>query len=97
MESKLFLGSICLSELNQKAKEGHPAFTKSENGKIYVNVVLWHNEEPDQYGKVAQLQLSKLKDSKEKTTYIGSFALPKIKEPDPIFPSDLPEDDDFPF
>ncbi|CAB4151454.1 hypothetical protein UFOVP597_18 [uncultured Caudovirales phage] len=97
MENRLFIGSICLSDLNAKAKEGHPAFSKANNGKIYVNVNLWHNEEPDQYEKVAQLQLSKPKDSKEATIYVGSFSLPKKKEPEAILPTDLLEDDDCPF
>lgn len=97
MENRLFIGSLCLSDLNTKAKEGHPAFSKANNGKIYVNVNLWHNEEPDQYEKVAQLQLSKPKDSKESTIYVGSFSLPKKKEPEAILPSDLLEDDDCPF
>ena len=97
MENRLFIGSICLSDLNEKAKAGHPAFSKASNGKIYVNVNLWHNEEPDQYEKVAQLQLTKPKDSQEKTFYVGSFSLPKKKEPEPVLPTDIPEDDDFPF
>lgn len=97
MENRLFLGSICLSELNEQARKKNPAFTKAENGKIYVNVNLWINEEPDQYDNVAQLQLSKPKDSKEKTIYIGNFKLPKKKEPEPITEIDIPEDDDFDF
>jgi len=97
MENRLFLGSLCLSDLNAKAKEGHPAFTKSNNGKIYVNVNLWHNEEPDQYENVAQLQLAKPKDSQDKTIYVGNFKLPKKKEPEAITPLDLLEDDDCPF
>jgi hypothetical protein len=97
MENRLFIGSLCLSDLNAKAKEGHSAFSKASNGKIYVNVNLWHNEEPDQYEKVAKIQLSKPKDSKEETTYVGSFSLPKKKEPEAVIPSEIPSDDDFPF
>ena len=97
MENRLFLGSICLSELNEQAKKGNPAFSKASNGKIYVNVNLWHNEEPDQYENVAQIQIAKLKDSKEKSIYIGNFKLPKKKEPEQVSVSDIPEEDDFPF
>lgn len=98
MENRLFLGSICLTELNEQAKKGNPAFSRAENGKIYVSVNLWHNEEPDQYENVAQLQLSKPKDSKEKTVYVGNFKLPKKKEPEPITSADLiNEEDDLPF
>ena len=97
MENRLFLGSICLSELNEQARKGNPAFSKSANGKIYVNVNLWHNEEPDQYENVAQIQIAKPKDSQEKTVYIGNFKLPKKKEPEPLTPLDIPEDDDLPF
>lgn len=97
MENRLFLGSICLSDLNEQAKKGNPAFSKANNGKIYVNVNLWHNEEPDQYENVAQIQIAKPKDSKEKSIYIGNFKLPKKKEPEPVLPSDIPDDDDMPF
>jgi hypothetical protein len=97
MENKLLLGSLCLSDLNEKARAGHSAFTKASNGKIYVNVNLWFNDEPDQYEKIAQLQLSKPKESQEKSVYIGNFAIPKKREPEPIKAEDVPEDDDFPF
>ena len=97
MENKLFIGSICLSELNEKAKQGHPAFSKAANGKIYVNVNLWFNDEPDQYDKIAQLQLSKPKDSQEKNVYIGNFRTPKKKEQEPLVASDIPDDTDLPF
>lgn len=97
MENRLFIGSLCLSDLNEKAKAGHPAFSKASNGKIYVNVNLWFNEEPDQYEKVAQLQLAKPKESQEKTTYVGNFALPKKREPEPIKAEDIPDEDDLPF
>jgi len=97
MENRLFIGSICLSDLNEQARKGNPAFSRGNNGKIYVSVNLWHNEEPDQYDKVAQIQISKPKDSKEKSIYVGSFQLPKKKEPEPILPSDIPVDDDMPF
>lgn len=97
MENKLFIGSICLSELNEKAKEGHPAFSKATNGKIYVNVNLWFNDEPDQYDKIAQLQLSKPKDSQEKNVYIGNFGTAKKKEQEPLVASDIPEEDNLPF
>ena len=97
MENKLFIGSICLSELNARAKEGHPAFSRAANGKIYVNVNLWFNDEADQYGKIAQLQVQKPKDSDEKTIYIGNFGVPKKKEIEPIKANEIEDDDDFPF
>ena len=39
--------SICLTDLISKAKEGHSAYTKAANGKIYVNILIWGNDEVD--------------------------------------------------
>jgi hypothetical protein len=74
--SKLLYGSMCLSDLSEQFKAGHPAFSKSEkNGKIYVNVTVWVNDEADQYGNHAALQLSKPKDSDMKPIYFGNLKM----------------------
>lgn len=74
--SKLLYGSMCLSDLSEQFKAGHPAFTKSEkNGKVYVNVTVWVNDEADQYGNHAALQLSKPKDSDMKPIYFGNLKM----------------------
>jgi len=67
---------MCLSDLSEQFKAKHPAFSKSEkNGKIYVNVTVWVNDEADQYGNHAALQLSKPKDSDMKPIYFGNLKM----------------------
>jgi len=56
--SKRFYGSICVSEIVELAKRKHSAFTKADNGKIYANVTIWLNDEPDKYGNVMAIQLN---------------------------------------
>ena len=46
MENRLLTGSLCLTEIVEKAKQGHSAFTKAANGKIYFNILQWLNSEP---------------------------------------------------
>lgn len=97
--SKLFNGSICLSELNEAAKKGHSAFSKSEkNGKIYVNLTMWENDNPDKYDNTVSLQLNPKKDSGDDKSYIGNFK-PVQYQQNTVAPQarDIPDDDDLPF
>ncbi len=96
--SKSFYGSICLTDLLNKAKERHEAFTKSEkNGKIYVKVNIWLHDEPDKFDNVAAIQVPA--KEKENRFYIGNLKESEYKEPE-ITNDDiqnLPEEDDLPF
>jgi hypothetical protein len=99
--SKLLYGSMCLSDLSEQFKAGHPAFSKSEkNGKIYVNVTVWVNDEADQYGNHAALQLSKPKDSDMKPIYFGNLKMHQqqanvgIQQSAPSAPTSVADDDD---
>lgn len=67
-------GSICLTDLIDKCKAGHSAFTKGKNGKIYLNYTEWINDEPNQYGQHSSLLLNSHKDKKaeEGKVYIGN-------------------------
>ena len=69
--SKLYYGSISLTELLAKAKEGHPSFVRANNGKIYVNVSLWLNDEKDQFGNSASMKISD--KGEHKGSYIGNL------------------------
>ena|SRR5690348_12492917 len=74
--SKMITGSLCLSDILAKAKEGHSAFCKSEkNGKIYFSVLVWENDEPDQFQNNHSVQLNPKKDAPEteKKQYIGNM------------------------
>lgn len=72
--SKLFYGSICLTDLVEQAKQRHSAFSKAKNGKIYGSVNVWLNDEKDEFGNVMSIQLVPQKEKKdiEKKVYIGN-------------------------
>ena len=66
-------GSICLTDIPKEK------ITEGKNGKKYVNVTLWVNDSPDQYGNIGSIQVSQTKeqrDAQEKKQYIGNFKAP---------------------
>lgn len=103
MDNQLFSGSINISELLDKAKQKHSAFTKAENGKIYCNINIWLNAEPDKYGNSISLQLSSKKDMRESEgkVYIGNAKEFERKDPKPVSDKDAKSisdiADDLPF
>jgi hypothetical protein len=65
------LGSINLTELSAKIKSGEiDVFTSEKNGVKYVNVAMFVNDIPDQYGQIASLSH---RNKNLKTTYLGNF------------------------
>lgn len=75
-ESKLYSGTICVTDLMEQLKSGHSSFTKfGGNGKIYCNVLLWENSELDKFNNTHSLQLNSKKEVKdtEKRVYLGNF------------------------
>ena len=100
---KMYNGSIDLNKIDKSKivttdKNGKPF----ENGAKYLNVVLWLNDEPDQYGNNASIQVSQSKEEREqkvKPTYIGNLKeyvsagadKPK-KEPSEAYSDALPSD-----
>jgi len=99
--AKMITGSICLTELNEKAKAGHSAFSRAQNGKIYFNVLVWENDQPDKYGNNFSVQLNAKKDAaeSEKKQYIGNL---KYLEggaggPANVTDSDIPDEGKLPF
>jgi len=102
--SRMLVGSIDLSKIDKKRvitkdKDGKPF----QNGGKYYNVVVWVNDEVDQYGNIASVQESITKEEREqgvKSTYIGNLKDPNVQnEPKnanvPV--GQAPEDDDLPF
>jgi len=75
--ARMLVGSIDLSKLDKTKvvttdKNGKPF----ENGAKYLNVVVWLNDENDQYGNIASIQESISKEEREggaKATYIGNL------------------------
>lgn len=102
--AQLSIGSICLTDLLAHARAQHSAFTKSAaNGKIYVSIKMWDNEEPNQHGQHISVQLNPSVDAgeSEKGIYIGNLKHVERKGPQPISEADMEEipasDDDLPF
>lgn len=91
--SEFILGSICLTTLMEKAKQGHSAFSKSpKDGKVYFNYAEWINDDPNEFGQHSSLLLSSHKEKKEieGKVYIGNG---KKFENKPVKSSDIPDDD----
>lgn len=86
--SKLITGSINLDTILDKLKEKHSAFTKGNNGCVYVSILVWQNDTPDKYGNIFSIQLNAKKDApdEEKKQYIGNM---KFVEPIAVDDSDI--------
>ena len=82
--SRLFYGSICITDLMQHLKEKHSAFTKGRNGKIYVNINRWLNDEPDEYGHVISIKLAATKEAIEADPEQGKIYIGNCKESDNV-------------
>jgi hypothetical protein len=88
--SQNFYGSICVTDLIEKAKDKHSAFVKGSNGKIYCNISVWLNDTPDAYKNVMSLLLSSQKELREREgkVYIGNCKKSEFQEPQRITDSD---------
>ena len=73
----MLVGSIDLNKVDKnkiitKDKDGNPF----SNGAKYLNVVVWVNDQNDQYGNIASIQENISKEEREsgvKATYIGNL------------------------
>ena len=97
--SKLLYGSIDFSKLLELAKSGNKAFSKADNGKIYLNLNVWINDEKDQFGNDASMQTSFKEATKEDKFYFGNLKISEQQSPKPLEEnsSDIPESDNLPF
>lgn len=68
--SRLLLGSINLTELIAKVKSGEIDVFTGKTGVKYVNVAMWINDNPNEWGQVASLSH---RNEKGNTTYLGNF------------------------
>lgn len=78
--SDFLTGSLDLTKMFEQMNAGHSAFEKSEkNGHIYVNIKMWLNDEQDQFGNDASVQLNSHKNASQaeqeanKKLYIGNM------------------------
>jgi len=97
--SKLLYGSIDFTKLLELAKAGNKAFSRADNGKIYLNLNVWINDEKDNYGNDASMQTSFKDAAKEDKIYFGNLKISEKKESEPIPENspEIPESDDLPF
>lgn len=66
--------SICLTDLADKYRAGHSAFKKANNGKVYVSLTTWINDQPDSYGNNVSHQLNSTQENREAEgkVYVGN-------------------------
>lgn len=97
--SKLMYGSIDFSKLLELAKAGNKAFSKANNGKIYLNLNVWVNDEKDQFGNDASMQTSFKDATKEDKHYFGNLKISEFQEPKSLEENstEIPEANDLPF
>ena len=102
--SKLLYGSINYDELLNQIKTGkiNTTIVTRQNGETFrsIGINVWVNDDEDNYGNVAgvQLQLKKeVREAGEKAPYIGNLKLhtPKVQEASANDFKD--DDDDLPF
>lgn len=94
--SKLYYGSIDFSKLLEQAKQGHKAFSKAQNGKIYLNLNVWINDEKDQFDNIASIQANFKDATKEDKFYFGNLKESEFSQ-QPVTSDDIPNEDDFAF
>jgi hypothetical protein len=72
--SKRISASICLTDISEKFRAGHSSVTTAKNGKKYINLSIWINDAPDQYGNDVSIQLNSKQDKRdaEGKVYVGN-------------------------
>lgn len=97
MAVKNFYGSICLTDLNNLAKQQHQSVTRAKNGKIYIDISLFEFEEQDQYNNIGSIQAKTTKE--EANIYIGNYKRGRVTETPKIEiqEGDLLDEDGLPF
>lgn len=97
--SQMLTGSVCFTDLKEALKKAHSSGSRASNGKVYANIVIWINDEPDKFGNTVSIQLNSTKDKRESEgkVYIGNAKPTVASAPEPISSSDIEEDDDLLF
>lgn len=91
---KMITGSVDLTKMIEQAKSGHSAFRKAKNGNIYVNLLVWENDKPDQFGNNFSVQLNAEENAPdtERKIYVGNLKHAGARKPEA---NELPSSDDF--
>ena len=88
--NQLFIGSICVSDIPKEK------LTQAKNGKLYLNIDIWINENVDQYGNIGSVSVRQSKeerDAKLKKVYFGNFKTSDLKPSAPAAPEQTAMDD----
>lgn len=96
----MITGSIDLTKILEDARLKHSAFKKADsNQHIYVNILVWENDQPDKYGNNFSVQLNASKDAPEteKKHYIGNLKYQEGGGGSAPATADIPADEDLPF
>ena len=83
--NQLFIGSICVSDIPKDK------LTQAKNGKLYLNIDIWINENVDQYGNIGSVSVRQSKEEREaklKKVYFGNFKTSDLKPSAPAAPND---------
>lgn len=99
--SKLLTGSIDLNKIDKtkivdRDKDGN----LFQNGAKYLNVAVWVNDELDNYGNKASIQISQSKEEREagaKSIYIGNLKEPQSRNNEPTSTRTASVEDTLPF
>lgn len=97
--AQAFYGSICLTDIPKEK------ITLSEkNGKKYLSIGIWVNDEPDQFQNIASITVSQSKEEREakaKRVYIGNLRYAQAQQSAPPTPAppaaSAVANDDLPF
>ena len=88
MAGKSYYGSLDLTTILAQAKLPHSAFVRAgKNNKMFMQVQIWVNDEPDQYGNSLSVKLQS-KDAEtgklEGNIYLGNLKKSEAKAPEPL-------------
>ena len=62
--------SICLTDVQELITKKHPSVNTAKNGKVYINLDMWVNDTPDQYGNDIAIKVYN-KETKE-SKFVGN-------------------------
>jgi hypothetical protein len=97
--------SIDLTKFKEELSKNphHSAFTKHDNGRLYANITIWHNDEFDKYGNNVSIQLNSKQEQRasEGKVYVGNGkrSAPQSHPPAQNYqaPTTANTEDDLPF
>ena len=94
--SKLLTGYIDVTKITREK------LTEGKDGRKYLNIAVWLNEAPDQFGNIASIQESQSKEEREagkSKNYLGNLKeFVKQQASAPSAPASAPaQENDLPF